>query len=53
VWETLNRTCYAGENLAWGGTNTKNEQEKKFFTPPKSPRRGELELEKVDHNLEV
>jgi hypothetical protein len=36
-----------------GGTNTKNEQEEKFVTPPESPRRGELELEKVDHNLEV
>lgn len=46
-------TCYANEDLAWGGTNIKNEQEEKFFTPTKSPRRGELELERVDHNLEV
>lgn len=46
-------TRYGDEDLAWGGTNTKNEQEDKFFTPPKSPGRGELELERIDHNLEV
>jgi hypothetical protein len=55
MWETLNRTCYSDEDLAWGSTSTKNKQEEKFFTPPESLRRGELELEleKVDHNLEV
>jgi hypothetical protein len=36
-----------------GGTNTENEQEEKFFTPLESLGRGELELEKVGHNLEV
>jgi hypothetical protein len=46
VWETLSKTQYINEDLTCGGTNTKNEQEEKFFTPPKSPRR-------VDHNLEV
>ncbi len=53
MWETLSKTHYIDEDLTWGGTSTKNEQEEKFFTPPKSPRKGELELEKVDHNLEV
>jgi hypothetical protein len=33
MWETLNRTHYSDEDLAWGGTNTKNEQKDKFFTP--------------------
>jgi hypothetical protein len=36
-----------------GGTNIDNEQEKKKFTPPGSPWRSELELERVDHNLEI
>jgi hypothetical protein len=42
----LSKTHYINEDLTWGGTNTENEQEEKFFTPPKSPRR-------VDHNLEI
>jgi hypothetical protein len=53
VWETLNGTRYINEDLAWGSTNTKNEQEKKFFTTPKSTRKTKLELEIIDHNLEV
>ncbi len=52
VWETLSRTHYINEDLAWEAP-TQNEQEEKFFNSPKSPRKGELELEKVDHNLEV
>ncbi len=36
-----------------GGTNIENEQEEKLFTPLESIGRGELELERVDHNLEV
>jgi hypothetical protein len=49
----LNRTCYDDEDLAWGSTGTKNEQEEKFFTPLESLGKGELKLERVDHNLEV
>jgi hypothetical protein len=36
-----------------GSTNIENEQEDKFFTFPKSLGRGELDLERIDLNVEV